>query len=178
MSEKNPFADVPQYLYDHDGGGNGWGGLGGVLGGDGLNGIKVSTQLAPPGPNTPGGLELHYPCSKCSKRQGTLVEFPELIAIKYNVAPQVAYGNLPRSPVTEPTQWGYEQGGFFPAINCDACGYNTKILVTPHEADTWLSTALHKRYLAVGMEQQLSQHCAGVAQAMMRQQQTGMVPRR
>ena len=112
-----------------------------------------------------GGVELKFDCQSCGMPILLVVEYPEIVALKYGVNPAVAF-RFKKVMATEPTSFEFlpHQNGWLPKTHCHACNKPVEIVVEPHEPENYLKGARRRGFINAQGEHQISQLCAQVAQ--------------
>ena len=87
------------------------------------------------------GVHVSMSCRKCGNPRDVTIEWPELIAIKYQISPHEAYRGAQVNFHVVPWQYSPRQDGWYPLLQCQGCGEYTSPIVTPHEAEAHLQTA-------------------------------------
>jgi hypothetical protein len=113
------------------------------------------------------GLLLEFYCQGCGAATQLMVEYPELISMRYGVNPAVALrgqGGI----VEEPTNWQFvpSEQGWRPDMKCPHCNFNICIRVGAAEPDHHLSNARRRGFVNPKVEQQVSAIASSVAQRM------------
>lgn len=113
------------------------------------------------------GVSVHMSCRGCGKPADLKIEYPEIIAVKYNVPPQLAFpqgqaaapGQRPTVVIKRPTDWAYspENRAWWPKIPCQRCGTVLAPMFTPDEAETHLRVARRSQWIDGNGEAYLSQ---------------------
>ena len=124
----------------------------------------------------PEGLVVEAHCGACGRARHLTIDWPEVIALKYNVSPSEAYSQHPAmrqyaSPWmnTSAAQargvayaW-YPQG----AVRCSKCGTDfSRALIRPGECDGHLKEARRNGWMPPQAERAFSQQAAGVARQL------------
>lgn len=123
---------------------------------------------------TPQGIQVDMTCrqSKLTQAKGCgmpirlLIEYPEAVAVKYNVQPHLVFGQM-GGVLSKPVEWRYsdDMGAFFPLEKC-RCGALCAPHFTPAEAEAHLRVARERGWIDPASEQQLSKIAAQAAQIM------------
>lgn len=164
MSDKNHFDDMG----DLDGQQGIFGGADAVTGRSAIDDVTRGARTQA----QQDGYHIHHQCEGCGRHRDTIVEYPELIAVKYRVSPHLAYQGIRVPMMSGPLmQWGYDsqRDAWFPGQSC-ACNYGAKLLVTVSEATSVIDKALQRGWLPIDLYNQLAQRCHQV-QSMVQQQQ-------
>lgn len=119
----------------------------------------------------PDGVIVKAKCGNCCAEIQVGFEYPNFIAIKYNVQPQIVFqGKVDTrgNPVIRNmTAWGYEDPhGWFPAIRCPKCSKNPQVFFTPEEAERYLRYARTRGWLPQQYEEALAHHAAATAKQL------------
>lgn len=153
MSEFDAFGDIVQKEVGIFGGG------GGLEAHDSLNTTA-----------TPTGVKVMGSCRSCGKPEQVEVEYGELIGVKYNVAPDVAFRNTPF--VKDLSPWGYSNvtNGWFPVVKCNHCRELLPMHFTTAEAEKHLATARVNRWINPLFERDAAMRADQVAKSSQYQQ--------
>ncbi|MDD5007591.1 MAG: hypothetical protein PHC68_04200 [Syntrophorhabdaceae bacterium] len=132
---------------------------------DGLGGQALKTHDSVHSEVTKDGLVLEFYCHGCGKPRQLVVEYPELIALRYGVNPAVAFRGQTRILAT-PINWRFvsEENAWKPDMTCDGCAFHLFVRIAPSEPQKYLEAARQKGLLAPQYEQQLSQIASQAAQ--------------
>jgi hypothetical protein len=124
----------------------------------------------------PDGVAVGMSCRGCGRPAELIIEYPELVAIKYNVAPHVAFApqHIPPgipAPIVEPVEWRYStsQQAWFPIRLCQWCGTVCAPLISSDEATAHLVKAARNGWTRPDAEKQLSVIAYQVAQRLAQQ---------
>lgn len=116
----------------------------------------------------PAGVLACFTCDQCGKGRELIAEWPEMIAIKYNVPPQRVLQNL--GLVQDITPWLFNtvSKGWQPEARCSCTNTNAPSF-TSQEAEhylTWARANGALRHARTGQDYEvpLSQRCAAFAQ--------------
>jgi hypothetical protein len=119
---------------------------------------------------TPQGLVTKSACQSCPRGQVIAIHWAEVIAIFYNVRPDIGLHGLPIKDYT-PSNWSLDpQYGWVPVAKC-ACGDNAQPAISYQEITQALDKARKAGWVHPAGEQQLAQHLQRVQQHL---QQGGM----
>jgi hypothetical protein len=120
---------------------------------------------------TPEGVAVGMSCRGCGRPAQLMVEYPELVAIKYGVSPPTAYRSLPQAPMREVVEWRYSttQQGWFPIKTCAHCGTLCAPIFSPEEAEAHLGRARRNGWTREQAEKDLSMLAYHVAQQLAQQ---------
>jgi hypothetical protein len=110
------------------------------------------------------GLLLEFYCQGCGAPTQVMVEYPELISMRYGVNPAVALRGQ-QSLVEEPTNWQFvpAEQSWRPDMKCPHCSFNICIRVGAAEPDHHLANARRRGFVPAQMEQQVSALASTVA---------------
>jgi hypothetical protein len=120
----------------------------------------------------PEGILMQFDCQVCGIPTVMMIEYPEVVALKYGVNPVIAFRAHP-SILQEPTRWEFSPGatvndptGWRPDIKCCQCNANANkdFCIEQHEPELLLQGARRRGYINPAGEQQISQICAQAAQ--------------
>ena len=115
------------------------------------------------------GVTLRYTCQGCGLGTSVLVEWPELVALKYYVNPARAFHGHARI-VQEPLacEWSPDQHAWKVLADCPngGCGFHAGLRIQPDEPERWLALGRRRGWINPAGEQQVSQHCQQLAMAL------------
>lgn len=115
------------------------------------------------------GLLLKFCCDGCGAETTLLVEWPELVALKYGLNPAHAFQNRPGIIAGRPMDWSYDtdEQRWKPHAQCRAkCRtFHYGVRLTPDEPERYLQQGRRARYINAAGEQQISTLCAQIAGA-------------
>lgn len=108
-------------------------------------------------------LSVNMPC--CGRPRQFLVDWPEIVAMKYSVNPAVAFRNT--NIVESPTSWQYraDEDAWRPNQKCPEHGFWLPIRLLRHEPEKFLAQARGRGLINSEAEAVVAQHCAKVAAA-------------
>ena len=106
------------------------------------------------------GLEISYIDQEDMRPRAVMVEFPELVAIRYMIPPHIAFQGT--RVIQNATPWGRNGNHFFP----QGC----RVAISPQEANNRLEEAVKEGYLSESDYNTLCNHCAKVVHALRQQQ--------
>lgn len=111
------------------------------------------------------GLVLQFECQGCGTSTQMLVEYPELVAMKYGVNPAIAFRATP-GLLMEPTRWEYRphEDAWRPEAKCVSCGFNIPLRIARRECERHLATARGRNFINPQVEAQVSQICVVASQ--------------
>lgn len=131
---------------------------------EGADGLKthdaVNTHI------TPEGCALTFECQGCGTPTQLMVEYPELVAMKFGVNPAIAFQGT--NFVRTPSSWMYlpHEDSWCPnQMKCRNCGFRFPVRVERMECERHLAAARSRGYIRPQGEKLVSQRCAQVAQA-------------
>ena len=123
------------------------------------------------------GVKLSFRCQGCGDTIDMLLEWPEVIALKYGLDPLLAWRGQ-QQVVETPMQFTFskDEGCWAPMGKCGTpnCHWAYGIRIGTGEPEGWLSQARRSQYLHPQAEAQLSQYCDTLA----RQLRGQMAPQR
>lgn len=110
------------------------------------------------------GMMYEVTCENCGPRK-IVVEWPELVAIKNQISPHIAFQRAPNL-VQQPTAWGFDQRQqcWFPDLRCRSCNWQFRLMVSPNEIERGLRYAISQGWLPEQAFAQISNLCAQVKQ--------------
>jgi len=117
------------------------------------------------------GMVVQLHCEHCGKPRHMTVEWPELIAIKHNVAPGEAYGQNPQMRAYGASQWmntsaSMHRGvpyAWYPQLRCRCGNPFTRPLIRPGECEGHLAVARSNGWLTQNADNAFSQQAYMVA---------------
>jgi hypothetical protein len=139
----------------------------GIFGDDcaGLCGDSAMTAFSSaPRVTTPQGVIYDVVCENGdSGLTKILVEWPEIIAMKVNISPHLAFQGQQGYPQT---QWGFDskEQAWYPDVRCSRCNWPFRLMVSPGEIESNLRAGVSKGFLSDQDVQRIAQHCAMVRQ--------------
>jgi hypothetical protein len=112
------------------------------------------------------GMLYEVTCENCGPRR-IVVEWPELIAIKNQISPHIAFQRAPNL-VRSPTAWGFDgrHQSWFPDIRCSSCNWQFRMMVSPGEVERGLRTAMSQGWITEPAYQQITGLCHQMKQAV------------
>jgi len=113
----------------------------------------------------PQGVFVEMHCRQCGNPVRITVEWGEIVAIRYNVAPQLAYRGT-RGFVNDVTDWGFsaEQQAWIPKNTCQRCTSICAPGFKPEEAEQHLAVGRRNRWFSPQWEQQAATRCSQMVQ--------------
>lgn len=119
---------------------------------------------------TADGVVVEMACRGCGRGVKLTLEYPELVAVKYNVAPHVAFHGKPNI-VRNPVAWAYSprEQAWWPNYPCSHCRTPCAPLVTPEEAEKHLAKARRNNWINPQGEQYVASIAGAAAQAQAQQ---------
>jgi hypothetical protein len=120
---------------------------------------------------TPQGVAVGMSCRGCGRPAQLMVEYPELVAIKYGVSPLYAFQGMSPPPLSEPIEWRYStsQQGWFPVKTCGWCHTLCAPIFSPEEAEAHLARARRNGWTRQDAEKGLSEIAYRAALALSQQ---------
>ena len=124
---------------------------------------------------TAQGVVVEMACRGCGRGVKLTIEYPELVAVKYNVAPHIAFQGQPNI-LQNPVPWAYSprEQAWWPHYPCNHCRTPCAPLMTPEEAEGHLAKARRNRWIDTAGEQ----YVAGIASRAAAAQQQQAAARR
>jgi len=132
---------------------------------DGLGGQALKTHDSVHSEVTLAGLVLEFYCHGCGKPRQLVVEYPELVALKYGVNPAVAFRG--RSDILEtPINWRFvaKENSWRPDMTCDGCDFHLFVRIAPSEPGKYIESARQRGFLRPEKEQLYSALASQAAQ--------------
>lgn len=113
---------------------------------------------------TKQGVVLELSCQGCGRPTQMLVEWPEMVAIKYGVNPAIAFRGHP-GILSNPTRWEFrpDEQLWRPDIRCSHCQFHIPLRLSPGEPERYLRDGRRAGYINQAGEQQVSQIAARAA---------------
>jgi hypothetical protein len=132
---------------------------------DGFGGQALKTHDSVHSEITPDGLVLEFYCHGCGKPRQMVVEYPELVALKYGVNPAVAFQGQTKI-LAQPVNWRFiaKENSWRPDMTCDGCDFHLFVRIAPGEPAKQIEAARQRGFLNPQVEQQLSQIASQSAQ--------------
>jgi hypothetical protein len=114
---------------------------------------------------TQQGVIVDMSCRGCGRPCRVVAEWPEMVAVKYNVSPRMVFGTMP-GVLSSPTEWMFSQAtnGWYPEQYCQHCRTPCNPHFTPAEAEQHLAVGRQRGWINPVAEQQLSQAAAQTRQ--------------
>jgi hypothetical protein len=117
----------------------------------------------------PDGVKLSLRCQGCGNTIDILLEWPEVIALKYGLDPLLAWRGQQRI-VETPMQFTFskDEASWAPMGKCEEanCHWAYGIRIGVHEPENWLGQARRANFLHPQHEAQLSQYCDQLARRL------------
>jgi hypothetical protein len=113
------------------------------------------------------GVVIRGACNRCGDTHKVVVEWAELIALKYGLSPHVAFHGT-NGVLQSLTAWMYdnEQHAWYPTgLRCH-CGETYTVYLTAGEGEGHMRTARQRGFIPPQAEAQLSKHASDVSQRM------------
>jgi len=125
------------------------------------------------------GVALEFACRGCAVPKEVVLEWPEVIALKYGIDPALAFRSQ-QNIITRPTHFEFkaDEGGWVPELRCPTCDFALAVVVGPDEPERWLASARRSNAVSPQLEQQLSNYVARIANAARAQMQSARQPQR
>lgn len=144
----------------------------GIFGGEGANiagrdgGLKAhdSVRTTP----TATGVAVEMNCRGCPRPLQLMVEYPELVAVKYNLPPQELFKRFPQflqGPMTE-WRWSQNEQRWWPVARCSGCGNIAGPMFSSEEAENHLRTARRNNWINTAGESQVSNAAYALVQQL------------
>ena len=106
------------------------------------------------------GVAVGMQCRGCGKPVELVVEYPELVCVKYGISPHPVMNAFPalRGQVAAVTQWQYSAAnqGWAPMQICQHCHTWLPPIFTPEEADRLLNKARRNGWINIQAEKVIS----------------------
>jgi hypothetical protein len=124
------------------------------------------------------GVALEFACRGCATPKEFVLEWPEVIALKYGIDPALAF-RAHQNVIVRPTHFEFkaDDGGWVPVDDrCPTCNFVYAVVVGPDEPERWLASARRSGAINPQTELQLSQFVSGIANAARAQMQAARRP--
>lgn len=110
------------------------------------------------------GLAIEFYCQTCGQPLRLIIEWPEVICLKYGVDPSRA--------INSPTRWFWknDENAWASDLRCGKCNGGTGIRIKASEPARAIEDARRRRLIDPMMERQLSAQVAQIAQQIRAQQ--------
>ena len=128
---------------------------------------------------TANGLLLEFYCQGCGEPKQLMIEFAELIAMRYGINPIRAFLGY-EGVVGSPTDWKFvgEEDSWRPELKCPKCQFWVPLRIARTEPERHLSAARARGFLSAQAEQKISAIASGAAQQLKGMAQTQGMGRR
>jgi hypothetical protein len=113
------------------------------------------------------GMQIMFECSRCGGRRSLMVEWPELVAMRFGVPPGFAYQRTPgimRGVVLD-WKWDAQDQVWWPELTCPGCHRRLLTGVSPAEIESSLTAGRSRGWLPEQAFQQFAQIASQAAQA-------------
>lgn len=106
------------------------------------------------------GVKLTFRCPGCGLVTDVTLEWPELMALKYNLNPAVVFRQFP-GHVQHPMSWQYNaaERAWAPDATCDSCPFHFGLRLSPDEPARYLKQAWRAGLLSPQGTQQVEALC-------------------
>ncbi len=113
---------------------------------------------------TKHGVVLQLSCQGCGKPTQMLIEWPEMVAIKYGVNPAIAFRGRP-GMVQNATRWEFKpgEGAWRPDLRCSHCQFHFPVRVFPSEPERFLAAGRRAGFINPQGEHLVANICAQMA---------------
>ena len=118
---------------------------------------------------SPEGVKLSFRCQGCGDTIDMVLEWPEIIALKYGVDPALAYRGRQQIVQTPmPFTFSTKENSWAPMGKCATsnCQWAYGIRIATHEPERWLAQARRSNYIPTQAEAQLSNYCDNLARQL------------
>jgi len=111
------------------------------------------------------GVKYEFECPGCGLSTQILLEWPELVAIKYGHNPAVVFARAPQV-VQHPMSWTYRkrEQAWGPDAKCSKCNFSFCIRMSPGEPESHLKVGRRANWINQLGEQQVTQICTAARQ--------------
>lgn len=114
----------------------------------------------------PDGVAFELTCHGCKRPSQYVVEYPEMIALKFRIDPSIAFTRRsnalahPQQACPNPSTWAPvpQKGELLCQDKCP-CGWKLRIALTFNEPEKYLRQARQRGYLGPQMEGPIQAHC-------------------
>jgi hypothetical protein len=122
----------------------------------------------------PEGVKISFRCQGCGDLIDLVLEWPEVISLKYGVDPAIAWRGkqqIVQEPM--PFTFSHKEGAWAPMGKCGTpnCLWTYGIRIQTHEPERWLGQARRSGYIHPQREAQYSQYCDQLARQIRGQMQ-------
>jgi hypothetical protein len=118
----------------------------------------------------PQGAALEFRCPGCGKMRRLIIEYPELVALKYFVSPHQAFVGHASGWCPTPSTWRFvrDEHKFGLVQKCSFCNFHYPVRLDPNEPEKILAMARRNNLFNPQVEAAVAHHCNAIRQ---RQQQ-------
>lgn len=114
----------------------------------------------------PEGAAFEFRCDGCGKMRRLILEYPELVALKFRLSPHVAFrgqaAQFCRSPST--WVWAPEEHAWRLKLQCSSCPWHYRLKLSPQEPEQYLARARRENYINRDGEAAVQNHCNAMFQ--------------
>lgn len=113
----------------------------------------------------PEGAVYEFRCTGCGAQTQFVLEYPELIALKWKLSPHLAFSGHAAQVCPNASHWRSHPGFWRLDQNC-RCGWKLPLELPKNEPESMLRRARRDDYLDRDFEQKISNHCAAILQRL------------
>jgi len=115
---------------------------------------------------TPDGAVYQFRCQGCGNTVQLVVEYPELVALKFKLSPHIAFQGPAARLCPQASKWLPQHGKWKLQQPCGACSWNLRLELQKNEPEGMLRRARREDYFGGQHEKALSEHCNAIYQRM------------
>jgi len=114
----------------------------------------------------PEGAAFEFRCTGCGKMRRLIIEYAELIALKYFISPHEAFRGPAAGWCQAPTTWRFLPGENHHGLvlRCSMCPYHYPLRLRVNEPEQFLAAARRQNLIDPRTEQAIATHCNAVSQ--------------
>jgi len=106
------------------------------------------------------GVAIDYRCQQCGVPHRIEVTWPEIIAIRCQISPQIAYGRTQNLQAFADPWDQMRDGTWIPhGFRCSKCGSQSFMGLVPKECARWIAKGRQNGWISPKVEQQLGTIC-------------------
>jgi len=116
----------------------------------------------------PEGAAFEFRCDGCGKMRRLILEYPELVALKFTLSPHVAFHGQYRSMCRDPSTWLWSKKDHAWRIKqqCSSCPWHYRLMINPSDPERMLGAARRANFINREGEAAVANHCNSVVQHM------------
>jgi hypothetical protein len=118
------------------------------------------------------GAVFEFTCPGCGRSRQLVIEYPELVALKYRISPHMAFQGQGRAYCQDASVWRWvkDEHKWGLQMKCNLCPYHYPLRLSPAEPEAILGKARRASLINPVAEQQVMQYVDAVRQRMRPQQ--------